>query len=188
MSLNSLVYIVGTFWTALHILKRLFTCLGAKNGALLPFANQQQQTLTGRRRSRDVGALKLRYLQLHLETQTFNPAHDSLCTRLESSSTLKTLLIAFYDLGALCGVLGLMISLGVLAWAVLQLMMVLTSSLVVDDIPSPETRRVFKRSVPSHDVGTHESGPHDLLLNPIVSPQVVGQDCITTNLFFRYLV
>ncbi|KIM76861.1 hypothetical protein PILCRDRAFT_825840 [Piloderma croceum F 1598] len=74
--------------------------------------------------------ITLKHLHIHIQTTAWNPAHERLAALLASKhyGRVKKVLIAFYDLGAGMGVVGMGVGVGVLLWTFWELVVGLIGS------------------------------------------------------------
>ena len=114
-----------------------------------------------------------RGIALRFETTAFNRTHDSLgdvLTRRRSAGGQAVR--AFYDVGALIGVLGLVGGLALLLWSAIQISASLASTREGRTTPSLQNSTVTGSSaIPHYESGSSSlySSPSDVMLRPIVS-------------------
>jgi hypothetical protein len=132
------LFVLALFWLAVHAIYSRFK----SSEHILPLVNNS-------RRKQRV-KVHLKTVHLRIESTAFNSTHDALSVTLSRRPLIKQFLRLFYDAGVIIGVLGMAISIGLLAHTALQLAQILflssptpAPSLVkrapVEASPSPPT-------------------------------------------------
>jgi hypothetical protein len=153
------------FWVLLHI----FIRSSDEDPALLISPDSRRRSSTPPRSTR----WTLHLLSLHISTTALNHLPPALIQPWRKRRRRKLSLVVkdderplswFWEVGALAGVLGLLVAQGVLAWAALRSVTVLLKVLSTDRSAAP---RLAKRALEHATSGASPAA--DLLLRPVVS-------------------
>jgi S2P endopeptidase len=155
MTIGTLCLSLSLLWLLIHAIHN------ARNNhiPLLPTTSPSSQS-----------HITLKLLHIHFQTTACNAAHDHFATLLASKpyGRVKKILIAFYNLGAGLGVIGMGVGVGVLLWSFSELVIGLVGR-------GQGSVEVVKRAVETTTVGRTS------LLQPIVS-LILMQALIPTTL------
>lgn len=167
MSLWTLGLSLTSIWLAIHTLNELLLSR-SRSLSLLPTPT----SVASRASSTQVLVKKL---HLRIQTTRWNILHDKLAARLASrrSLRLKTILAAFYDVGSVLGLLGMISAIGLLLWTTAQVAFSLQGNLAEyfgSQASSSEALWPIKRTLQMIEpLQKQLSSRPDSFLKPIVS-------------------
>lgn len=162
---GSLVFLVGLFWTLLHLLQALFSRRRNRQSLALPVpALSGLHSHPGSLRTTSL-RIALHKLYLRIEFSGLNRSHDKFTTILQRTerSKQRRYLTLLYDLGTALCCAGMVAAIGILFWATFQLLLALGSNVGVHPVVQPVTSTVVKRNfdsdplpevAPSSSIGT----------------------------------
>lgn len=111
MSLLDVALCITCFWGILHLVKSVFHRYTiTSTSSLLGW----QHILT----KPSLPGVQLDLFYLRLETTRLNDYHDILSHRLASSPSLKNITRAFYNIGSLCCIVGMLLAEALLLWSI----------------------------------------------------------------------
>jgi hypothetical protein len=160
MGLVALIFVVSSFWAAIHAINRYKT-----SPSLLPTFHVRNR----RQRLWDLSStnVTLHHAHLKVSTTAWNHRHDRLAGRLAGPlAGVKSCLSVFYDLGCIIGMIGMVIAIAILLWTTWSLG---TNLFVASGQHKTEMRSRIKRDLHSETLAPYSDG----LLKPIASAYFV---------------
>lgn len=155
MSLVRPILVFAGIWTTVHV---VHYCLNSsRDQPLLPSSRPS------RRRNSSGTSVILNKFHLRIQTSSWNSLHDVLTNRFARRRTLRKIIINFYNVGSIMGVLGMLGATVLMIWTCYQTAMLLLKSSAP---PAPiEAPLLVKRGL-----DTTSSLSSETFVRPIVSP------------------
>ncbi|KAH8109491.1 hypothetical protein DFH11DRAFT_1627687 [Phellopilus nigrolimitatus] len=181
MTLSAFVWSICLFWAVVYAVRAF--CVGQSQGSLLPTA-RAASTRHSKHLRTGTRSWKFSVQNFHLKAQTsaLNACHDALVDFLELpyAQPLRHALRMFYDVGSVCGTVGMFLGIAVLALTCFQL---LSLALATNDAASGHN--LVKRSIESSKSST--ASQPILALNPIIPGVTVPWSHLPVLLFALFV-
>ncbi|TFK37045.1 peptidase family M50-domain-containing protein [Crucibulum laeve] len=114
MSLTDLLFLLALVWSVIYAIKY---ALNNHSSSLLPSYTRANAGLARRSGVFSDTTVTVHSLYLRVQTTAWNAYHDTLANKLSRRGrVLAAVLRGFYDIGTVAGMLGMLLSLGFLAW------------------------------------------------------------------------